>query len=61
MELATFAEVAEAQKPFIENDQTRRDGLGTMNKDRWKTLIEQLMELGDIPAMIPAEECFRNL
>ena len=37
-----FAEVAEAQKPFIETDETRRNGLGSMTKERWETLIAQL-------------------
>ena len=60
MDAATFAEVAEAQKPFIEDDDTRRDGLGTMSKQRWETLIGQLKELGDIPVVIPAEACFRT-
>ncbi len=61
MDEATFAEVAEAQKPFIEDDDTKQDGLGTMNKQRWETLIGQLKDLGDIPMAIPAEDCFRNL
>jgi len=60
MDAETFAEVAEAQKPFIEDDDTRRDGLGTMSKQRWETLIGQLKELGDIPVVIPAEACFRT-
>jgi NitT/TauT family transport system substrate-binding protein len=61
MDAATFAEVAEVQKPFIETDATRRNGLGTMSRDRWETLIAQFQELGDIPQKIPAEECFRIL
>lgn len=61
MDEATFAEVAEAQKPFIEDQDTQRDGLGTMNQQRWEALIAQLKDLGDIPMAIPAEDCFRNL
>jgi NitT/TauT family transport system substrate-binding protein len=61
MDAATFAEVAEIQKPFIEDDETKRSGLGTMTKERWATLIGQFKELGDISQTIPAEECFRNL
>ena len=59
MDPATFAEVAEAQKPLIEDDDTRRDGLGTMSKRRWETLIGQLKDLGDIPSSIPADDCFK--
>jgi NitT/TauT family transport system substrate-binding protein len=57
----TFAEVAEAQKPFIENDDTTAHGLGSMTEARWQKLIGQLTGLGDIPAVIPAKDCFRNL
>lgn len=59
MDAATFAEVAEAQKPFIENEDTANAGLGSMTKERWEKLIGQLEGLGDIPAAIPAAECFR--
>jgi NitT/TauT family transport system substrate-binding protein len=61
MDPQTFAEVAEVQKPFIETDATRRDGLGSMTRERWETLIGQLKDLGDIAQAIPAEECYRNL
>ncbi|MEO5922557.1 MAG: ABC transporter substrate-binding protein [Bryobacteraceae bacterium] len=59
MDAATFAEVAEAQKPFIENDDTANAGLGSMTRERWEKLIGQLNGLGDIPAVIPADDCFR--
>jgi NitT/TauT family transport system substrate-binding protein len=61
MDLETFAEVAEVQKPFIETDETRRNGLGTMSRERWQALIGQFKELGDISQTIPADECFRLL
>jgi NitT/TauT family transport system substrate-binding protein len=61
MDLDTFAEVAEAQKRFIETDATRRNGLGTMSRERWEILIGQFKDLGDISQAIPAEECFRLL
>ena len=48
MDLETFADVAEAQKPLIETDATRKDGLGTMSRGRWETLIAQFKQLGDI-------------
>jgi NitT/TauT family transport system substrate-binding protein len=55
MELAAFAEISDAQKPFIETDA----GLGTMTAQRWETLVAQLKDLGDIPQAIPAQDCFR--
>ena len=61
MDEETFAAVADAQKPLIESGDTQENGLGTMSKDRWETLIAQLAELGDIPRPIPAADCFRNL
>jgi NitT/TauT family transport system substrate-binding protein len=53
MDDAAFAEVAEAQKSFIETVV-----LGSMTAERWTTLITQLAELGDIPQAIPAQDCF---
>jgi NitT/TauT family transport system substrate-binding protein len=55
MDAATFAEVAEAQKPYIETSP-----LGAMTAERWTTLIGQLADLGDIPQAMPAQDCFRN-
>ena len=56
-----FAEVAETQKSFIETDDTRRNGLGGMTKQRWETLVAQLKELGDIQKAPDAGECYRGL
>jgi NitT/TauT family transport system substrate-binding protein len=56
-----FAEVADAQKPFIETDETRRNGLGSMTEERWQTLIGQLKELGDIQQAPAADDCYRAL
>jgi NitT/TauT family transport system substrate-binding protein len=56
MDAATFNEVAEAQKPYIETP-----SLGTMTATRWETLIAQLKDLGDISQTIPADQCFRAL
>jgi len=56
-----FAEVADAQKPFVETDDTRRNGLGSMTRERWETLIAQLKELGDIQKAPSADDCYRAL
>lgn len=58
---SVFAEVADAQKPFIETDETRRNGLGSMTEERWQTLIGQLKELGDIQQAPAADDCYRAL
>jgi NitT/TauT family transport system substrate-binding protein len=57
MDLDTFAEVAEVQKQFI----VTSNGLGTMSRERWETLITQFKDLGDISQTIPPEDCFRQL
>ncbi len=61
MTLKGFAETAEAQKALIENDDARRSGLGSMSRERWQTLINQLKDLGDIQTAPAADECFRLL
>ena len=55
-----FLEVAEAQKPLIETEETRRNGLGSMSKQRWETFIAQLSDLGDIRKPLDAGECYRT-
>lgn len=56
MDLASYTEIAEAQKPLIESNP-----LGKMTKERWATLAAQLQELGDIPQAPPADQCFQDL
>jgi NitT/TauT family transport system substrate-binding protein len=61
MSLEVFAEGAEAQKPLIEDDETRRNGLGAMTRERWQTMIGQLKDLGDIDKTPAPEDCFTTL
>jgi NitT/TauT family transport system substrate-binding protein len=56
MDLATFNEIADVQKPLIEAAE-----LGSMTKERWETLAQQLKELGDISKTPPVEEYYRSL
>jgi NitT/TauT family transport system substrate-binding protein len=55
----TITEVAEAQKPYIETEETKHSGLGIMTAARWEMLAAQLKELGDIPQTVAAQECFK--
>ncbi|WNG17233.1 ABC transporter substrate-binding protein [Cystobacter fuscus] len=57
MDAETFAEASRAQKPLIENEQTRAKGLGTMSRERWDTLARQLVDLGLID-QVPALDDF---
>ena len=61
MDAATFAEVGEAQKSFIETGETRQLGLGALTQARWEALIGTLKELGDIKTEVKAADCFRTL
>jgi NitT/TauT family transport system substrate-binding protein len=57
----TFAESAEAQKPLIEVEGGDLTKVGSMTLERWRTLIEQLVDLGVIQQAIAPESCFVEL
>jgi NitT/TauT family transport system substrate-binding protein len=46
MDAETFAAIARKEREFIETKETRKIGLGRMTEARWKTLGEQLVEIG---------------
>ncbi|HEX8340798.1 MAG TPA: ABC transporter substrate-binding protein [Tepidisphaeraceae bacterium] len=58
MDEQTYAASAAAQKPLIETDQTKANGIGSMTADRWAELIAQLRDLGLIKSEVKAAECF---
>ena len=60
MDAGTFAAAAEAQKPLIDTEETRAQGLGTMTPERWQTLIGQLQELKTVSNPPAAAECYIN-
>ncbi len=45
MDLETFEAAAVAQRDLVESPDTQRLGLGAMTVERWKELIDQLVEL----------------
>lgn len=57
MDDETFAASAAAQKPLIETDETKRNGLGSMTAERWQTLIDQLAGLKLIDKKPAAADC----
>ena len=59
MDPATFSEAAAIQKPLILGDSNPSPPLGTMALDRWRTLAEQLRDLGLIQRVEP-EQAFVN-
>jgi NitT/TauT family transport system substrate-binding protein len=48
MDAETFAAAAAEQRAFVESDDTRAHGIGSMTKDRWTELGAKLVELGII-------------
>jgi NitT/TauT family transport system substrate-binding protein len=60
MDPQTFAEAAAAQKPLIETNETRANGLGTMTAQRWTALAGQLSDLGVLNKPVKGEDCFVN-
>jgi NitT/TauT family transport system substrate-binding protein len=58
MDAQTFKDAAVAQKPLIETEDTKKEGLGVMFADRWKQLANELVDLKVIDTAPPAEQCF---
>lgn len=58
---ATLDAAAEAQKKLIEDDATRQHGLGSMQRARWQTLSEQLVDLKVIDKPAAVDELFVSL
>lgn len=61
MDAATFAAAAEAQRPLIENEETRRQGLGAMSRERWESLARKLVEIAIIEKAPAVDELFRKV
>ena len=60
MDAKTFAEAAAAQKPLIETEETKSNGLGAMTPQRWNVLAAQLASLKAVANPPKAEQCFTN-
>jgi NitT/TauT family transport system substrate-binding protein len=58
MDAPTLEAAAEAQKPLVETEATKRDGLGTMTAERWETLARQLADLKMIESAPTPSELF---
>ncbi|HEY3668415.1 MAG TPA: ABC transporter substrate-binding protein [Polyangiaceae bacterium] len=61
LDAATLSAASDAQKPLIETDETRRDGLGVMQRARWQTLAEQLLDLKIIDKAPVVDDLFLKL
>jgi len=58
MDPVALQAAAAAQKPLIETDQTKRDGIGTMTLECWRQLSTQLVNLKTIDRAPDASELF---
>ncbi|HEX9297487.1 MAG TPA: ABC transporter substrate-binding protein [Polyangiaceae bacterium] len=58
MDAVALKAAADAQKPLIETEHTRRSGLGSMTTDRWEILAKQLLELRIIERAPTVSEIF---
>ena len=56
MDAETFAAASREHKRLVETEETRLRGLGTMSRERWQMLGQQLMELGLIDKAPPVDE-----
>jgi NitT/TauT family transport system substrate-binding protein len=58
MDLETLKASAEAQKPLIENNESEKRGLGSMTRERWKMVSEQLKSLKVVDKIESPESYF---
>lgn len=61
MDARTFKDSAQAQKPLIRSADTAKYGIGAMTRERWHTLVQQLVELKLIDQAVAPESCFADL
>jgi NitT/TauT family transport system substrate-binding protein len=61
MDAETFRLGAAAQAPLIENEFTKRHGIGAMSLERWTELAAQLGTLGLLDGTPKPAECFAEI
>jgi len=61
LDAATLSAAAEAQKPLIENADSKQHGLGSMQQARWQTLAEQLLDLKFLDKPVNVADSFQQL
>jgi len=61
MDAETFRLAAEAQKPLIEDDFARKNGIGAMSQERWATLGGQLRDLAIVDRDPNPRECWAEV
>ena len=61
LDAATLSAASDAQKPLIETDDSKRDGLGTMQRGRWQALADQLLDLKIVDKAPVVDDLFVKL
>jgi len=61
LDVATLGAAAEAQKPLIENADSQQHGLGSMQRARWQTLADQLLDLKFLDKPVAVADSFKQL
>jgi NitT/TauT family transport system substrate-binding protein len=61
MDADSMNDAAVAQKPLVETAATKVHGLGSMERARWDTLADQLLDLKLIDQKPPVDELFADL
>ncbi|HET7538322.1 MAG TPA: ABC transporter substrate-binding protein, partial [Polyangiaceae bacterium] len=61
LDAATLDAAAEAQKPLIENAESKQHGLGSMQLVRWQTLADQLLQLKFLDKPVGVGDSFQAL
>ena len=61
MEMPAMKLAAELQSPYIADRETGRHGLGYMSKERWQTLADQLVSLGDLSSAPDVGQAFAHI
>jgi len=61
LDAATLSAAAQAQKPLIENDESKQRGLGSMQLARWQTLSDQLLDLKFLDKPLSVADSFQQL
>lgn len=61
LDTATLSAAADAQRPLIENEDTKLHGLGSMQQVRWQTLADQLLDLKFLDKPVSVADSFQQL
>ena len=61
LDSATLSAAAEAQKPLIENADSKQHGLGSMQRVRWQALADQLLDLKFLDKPASVADSFQQL